>query len=98
MTLNTYEIVCLLQPNLTEELNINLVQTYKSLIKQNGGKEIYIQHRGRRHLSYNIDKHYDGIYIQVNFAGTEKLLQILRKSIKFDHNIIRSFFKRISDK
>lgn len=98
MRLNTYEMVYILQPNLTEELNINIIQKYKNLISWNGGKKIHIQHRGRRHLSYNINKHYDGTYIQVNFEGTEKLLQILRKSIKFDSHILRHFFKKNSSK
>nr|YP_009296083.1 ribosomal protein S6 [Schizymenia dubyi]AOM65018.1 ribosomal protein S6 [Schizymenia dubyi] len=89
MTLNNYETIYVLKPDLTENINLNLVNEYKSLIKKQGGQNIIIQHRGRRHLSYNIIHYYDGIYVQVNYEGNGKLIQSLEKAMKFDDRVIR---------
>nr|YP_009295575.1 ribosomal protein S6 [Mastocarpus papillatus]AOL58059.1 ribosomal protein S6 [Mastocarpus papillatus] len=89
MTLNDYETIYILKPDVTENINLNLVNTYKKLIKNNGGQNIFVQHRGRRHLSYNITHYYDGIYVQMNYAGNGQLIKVLEKSMRFNENIIR---------
>ena len=86
---NHYETVYILKPDITEDKNLNLVNTYKALVKNLGGQNIYIQHRGRRHLSYNIDHYYDGIYVQMNYTGNGLLVNNLEKSMKLNSNIIR---------
>ena len=89
MLLNTYETVYILKPDVTEDSNLSLVQQYKTLIKKHGGKDVFIQHRGRRHLSYNISHYYDGIYVQMNFEGNGYLVNMLERSMKVNDKIIR---------
>nr|YP_010952315.1 ribosomal protein S6 [Gloiopeltis furcata]WMP13984.1 ribosomal protein S6 [Gloiopeltis furcata] len=87
--LNNYETIYILKPDVTENMNLALVNEYKSLIKKQGGQDIFIQHRGRRHLSYNITHYYDGIYVQMNYEGNGKLVDRLEKSMKFSDKVIR---------
>ena len=89
MQLNHYEIIYILKPDITENHNLDLVSKHQELIKTNGGKNILIQHRGRRHLSYNIMNYYDGIYVQMNYDGNGKLVNIVEKSLRFNDNVIR---------
>lgn len=89
MILNSYETIYILKPDVTEDKNLALVNEYKSLIKANGGQNVFVQHRGRRHLSYNITHYYDGIYVQVNYEGNGLLVQILERSMRFNDSIIR---------
>nr|YP_010903975.1 ribosomal protein S6 [Caulacanthus ustulatus]WCH57226.1 ribosomal protein S6 [Caulacanthus ustulatus] len=89
MKLNTYETIYILKPDINEENNLNLVNEYKNQIMSCGGKNIFIQHRGRRHLSYNINNYYDGIYIQMNYEGSSKIIQKLEKSMRLDINVMR---------
>ena len=89
MKLNHYETIYILKPDISENHNLDLVNKHRELIKANGGKNIYIQHRGRRHLSYNIMNYYDGIYVQMNYDGNGKIVNILEKSMRFNENIIR---------
>lgn len=88
-TLNNYETIYILKPDVTEDNNLTLVNEYKSLISGKGGQNIFVQHRGRRHLSYNITHYYDGIYVQMNYEGNGNLVKLLEKSMKFNNNIIR---------
>lgn len=87
--LNNYETIYILKPDVSEDKNLSLVNQYKRLIKKNGGQNIFIQHRGRRHLSYNINHYYDGIYVQMNYEGNGHLIKILDKFMRFDNSIIR---------
>ena len=89
MTLNSYETVYILKSDINEDENLSLVNHYKLLVKENGGKNIFIQHRGRRNLRYNINNYYDGIYVQMNYEGNGKLVQIIEKSMKLNDSIIR---------
>ena len=89
MFLNNYEIIYVLKPNITEEVNLAIAHEYKSIIKKNGGNNIFVQHRGRRHLSYNIANHYDAIYVQMSFEGNGKIVSLLEKAMKFNEDIIR---------
>lgn len=89
MTLNSYELVYILKPDITEAANLNLVNYYRSFIKKNGGKNLSIQHRGRRHLSYSISNYYDGIYVQLNYDGNGYLVELLEKSMRLNDNVLR---------
>lgn len=87
--LNNYETIYILRPDITEDKNLNLVNTYKAIINNLGGQNILIQHRGRRHLSYNISQYYDGIYVQMNYQGNGQLVDHLERSLSLNNNIIR---------
>nr|YP_009257438.1 ribosomal protein S6 [Coeloseira compressa]ANH09521.1 ribosomal protein S6 [Coeloseira compressa] len=87
--LNSYETIYILTPDVNEETNIKTVNEYKSLIKQYGGQNIFIQHKGKRHLNFSINKNYDGLYVQINYEGNGIIVKTLEKAMKFDENIIR---------
>ena len=89
MYLNSYETIYVLKPDVTDSLNFSLVNYYKSLLKEKGAKNIVVQHRGRRHLSYNILHYYDGIYVQMNYQANGQLIKFLEKSMRLNDNIIR---------
>jgi len=89
MFLNSYETIYILKPDVTEDNNLSLVNYYKSFIKEQGGQNIVVQHRGRRHLSYDINNYYDGIYIQINYQANGRLVKKLEKSMRFNNIILR---------
>lgn len=89
MILNNYETIYILKPDMNEENNIGLVNEYKSLIRSYGGKNIFVQHKGRRHLSFSINNHYDGIYVQINYEGNGQIVKLLEKAMRFNDQIIR---------
>lgn len=89
MILNSYETIYVLKPEADEEINLVTVNKCKILIKSKGGENICVQHKGRRHLSFDIDNNYDGIYVQMNYEGNGIIVQALDRLMKFDENIIR---------
>lgn len=89
MTLTSYEMFYILKPDVTEAVNLNLVNYYRAIIEEKGGLNIMVQHRGRRHLSYNISHYYDGIYVQLNYDGNGALVKIIEKHMRFNENVLR---------
>nr|YP_063538.1 ribosomal protein S6 [Gracilaria tenuistipitata var. liui]Q6B922.1 RecName: Full=Small ribosomal subunit protein bS6c; AltName: Full=30S ribosomal protein S6, chloroplastic [Gracilaria tenuistipitata var. liui]AAT79613.1 30S ribosomal protein S6 [Gracilaria tenuistipitata var. liui] len=89
MNLNKYETIYILQPNITESENLILINEYKALIKKYGGNNIVVQHKGRRHLNYNIKSYYDGIYVQINYTASSNLVRILEKAMRLSQHVIR---------
>nr|YP_009019546.1 30S ribosomal protein S6 [Gracilaria salicornia]AHH24514.1 30S ribosomal protein S6 [Gracilaria salicornia]UAD87510.1 ribosomal protein S6 [Gracilaria salicornia] len=89
MHFNNYETIYILKPSITEAENLSSVNQYKSLIKKHGGQNILIQHKGRRHLNYNIQSYYDGIYVQINYTASSNFVKILEKTMRLSGNIIR---------
>ncbi len=82
-------MVYVLKPDVTEAVNLNLVNQYSAFIRKHGGQRVSVQHRGRRHLSYNILHYYDGIYVQVNYDGNGHLVKLLEKSMRLNDGILR---------
>jgi len=95
--LKSYETVYILKPDVTESLNLSIVNYYKSVLKEKGASHIIVQHRGRRHLSYNIKQYYDGIYVQMNYKANGNLVSFLEKSMRFNDNVIRYLTTKSSD-
>ena len=89
MTLTAYELIYILKPDVSEETNLSLVYSFRNLIREKGGRNVFIQHRGRRHLSYNIKHYYDGIYVQVNYQGNGVLVNLLEKQMRLNDNVLR---------
>nr|YP_010196673.1 ribosomal protein S6 [Gracilaria cliftonii]UAD84477.1 ribosomal protein S6 [Gracilaria cliftonii] len=89
MNFNNYETIYILKPDITEAENLTLINQYKSLIKKHGGHNILVQHKGRRHLNYNIQSYYDGMYVQINYTASSNLVKILEKAMHLSQFIIR---------
>ena len=89
MILNNYETIYILKPQTNEETNIKLVNQCKNIIQSYGGKNIFVQHKSRRHLSFNIKKNYDGIYIQINYEGNGNIVKAIEKAMRLNDDIIR---------
>lgn len=85
----TYETMYILRPDLSEEMVDTAVSKYQDLVKEGGGEIVETQHRGKRRLSYLIDKHRDGIYIQMNYTAPGSVIATLERSMRLSEEVIR---------
>lgn len=84
-----YEIMYILRPDLSDEQAEESIQRYRGIIETNGATEIEIQQRGKRRLAYQIGKHRDGIYVQVNFTGSGKEIAPMERAMRLSEDVIR---------
>ena len=84
-----YETMYILRPDLGDEQVEQAVTKYENLIREQGADNIQIQNRGKRRLAYEINRHRDGIYIQMNYTGPGKVIAPLERSMRLSEEVIR---------
>ncbi|MDY6936660.1 MAG: 30S ribosomal protein S6 [Cyanobacteriota bacterium] len=84
-----YETMYILRPDIGEERTEQSIDKYRTLLQDLGVEKVEIQHRGKRRLAYEIDKHRDGIYIQMNYSGPGSCIATMERSMKMSEEVIR---------
>ncbi|MFN8771277.1 MAG: 30S ribosomal protein S6 [Neisseriaceae bacterium] len=84
-----YEIVFLVHPDQSEQVG-QMVDRYKKLISDHGGKIHRLEDCGRKHLAYSIDKINKAHYVLMNIECDNKLLDELNHAFKFNDAVLRS--------
>ena len=84
-----YETMYILRPDLGEEQVEQAINKYQSLLQEQGGQKIEIQHRGKRRLAYEINKQRDGIYVQMNYQGPGSVIAPLERAMRLSEEVIR---------
>lgn len=93
----SYETMYILRPDLGEELADQLITKYQTILKDNGATSVETQHRGKRRLAYEIQRHKEGIYIQMNYDAEYAAVAAMEKDMRFSEDVIRFLTMRQED-
>ena len=85
----SYEMMYILRPDLTEEQVEQETNRYRELLNEYNVEDLQIQNLGRRRLAYEIGKHQDGIYVQMNYTGNGKQVAPLERAMRLSDEVIR---------
>ena len=84
-----YELMYVLNPNLTEEETAALVEKFKALIESNGTVD-ELQEMGKRKLAYEINYLTEGYYVLVKFTCDPDFPAELDRVLGITDGVIRS--------
>ena len=84
-----YEILLMLDPDLSEERQEEIVVRIRELIEKGDGKWVGHDPWGRRRLAYEIDKKTDGIYHLLQFDAEPETLDELSRILKISDGVMR---------
>ncbi len=84
-----YETMYILRPDLGDEQIVQQIAKYENLIREHGAENIEIQNRGKRRLAYEIKKHRDGVYVQMNYTGAGNAIAIMERGMRLSEEVIR---------
>ena len=84
-----YEIVFLVHPDQSEQV-LNMIDRYKKIINDHGGKIHRLEDWGRRHLAYPIQKLSKAHYVCMNIECGNIVLDELNHAFKFNDAILRN--------
>ncbi len=84
-----YEVVFLVHPDQSEQI-INMVDRYKSIIAEHGGKIHRLEDGGRRQLAYPIQKLTKAHFILMNIEANSTVLEALNHAFKFNDAVLRN--------
>jgi small subunit ribosomal protein S6 len=87
--MRAYETMYILRPDIGEEMTEQIINKYQGILKDNGVESIDTQHRGKRRLAYEINRHREGVYIQMNYQAEYAAVAAMEKDMRFNDNIIR---------
>jgi small subunit ribosomal protein S6 len=84
-----YETMYILRPDLGEEAVDAAIGRYQSILKDQGADILETQHRGKRRLAYEIDRHREGIYIQMNYTGPGAAVAPMERAMRLSEEVLR---------
>ena len=88
-TTEKYEVLYVLNPNLTEEETQGVVEKFKTLIEQNGTID-EMDEWGKRKLAYEINYLTEGYYVLVKFTSGPEFPAELDRVLGITDGVIRS--------
>jgi small subunit ribosomal protein S6 len=83
-----YEIVLLIHPDQSEQVPA-MLERYKALITNGGGKVHRVEDWGRRQLAYLIQKLAKAHYLCLNIECTSEVLAELETGFRFNDAVLR---------
>ena len=92
--LEYYEAIYLISPNLTEQEVSTKMEFYQNFL-QNKGRQVTVQNRGKRSLSYPIKGFETANFIQMLYVGNGNLLKVLTKEILRDTRVLRHLITKM---
>ena len=88
-TAEKYEVLYVLNPNLSEEETQAVVEKFKTLIEQNGTID-EMEEWGKRKLAYEINYLTEGYYVLVKFTSGPEFPAELDRILGITDGVIRS--------
>jgi small subunit ribosomal protein S6 len=79
----------ILRPDLGEEQVDQAIAKYENILREQGAESIEIQHRGRRRLAYEIQRHREGIYVQMNYKAPGTHVAVIERAMRLSEEVIR---------
>lgn len=92
-TTEKYELMYIINPNLSEEETAAVVEKFKALVEQNGTLE-EVEEMGKRKLAYEINYISEGYYVLVKFTSGPDFPAELDRVLGITDGILRSLITR----
>lgn len=84
-----YEITLIVHPDQSKDVNA-MMDKYKEMVKDGGGKVHRFEDWGRKHLAYPVSKIYKAHYLCFNIECDQKILDDLNYNFRFNDAILRN--------
>ena len=91
-----YEVVFLVHPDQSEQVPA-MIERYKALVENGGGKIHRLEDWGRRQLAYPIQKVHKAHYVLLNIEVEQAVLAELTESFRFNDAVLRHLIMKRDD-
>jgi small subunit ribosomal protein S6 len=85
-----YEMMVILDPQLDERTVAPSLDQYLSVVKTQGGRIEKVDVWGKRRLSYEINKHTEGIYAVLDLSCTPAAVAELDRQLSLSESVLRT--------
>ena len=84
-----YETFIIIDPDLSEEQRLPVLERVKEVMAQLNGFLIRVDDWGSRKLSYAIKKKERGYYVRFDFCGTGQLVNEMERFFRIDERVLK---------
>ena len=84
-----YEIVFMVHPDQSDQVQA-MIDRYRTLIEEEGGKIHRLEDWGRRQLAYPINKVHKAHYVLMNVECSQPVLEEMQSAFRFNDAVIRN--------
>jgi small subunit ribosomal protein S6 len=88
--LRHYEVMVILDPNLEERTIAPSLDTFLSVVKNDGGTVEKVDIWGKRRMAYEIDKHAEGIYAVIDLQAQPAAVRELDRQLNLNESVLRT--------
>ena len=92
-TSEKYEVMYIINPNLSEEETAAVVEKFKALVEENGTLD-EMEEMGKRKLAYEINYLSEGYYVLIKFTSGPEFPAELDRILGITDGVIRSLITR----
>ena len=85
-----YEVMVILDPTLEERTIAPSLDAFLSVVKNDGGSVEKVDVWGRRRMSYEINKHAEGIYAVVDLQANPAAVVELDRQLNLNESVLRT--------
>jgi small subunit ribosomal protein S6 len=85
-----YEMMVILDPQLDERTVAPSLEQFLSVVKTQGGRIDKVDIWGKRRLSYEINKHTEGIYAVLDMSCTPAAVAELDRQLSLSESVLRT--------
>ena len=88
-----YEVVFMVHPDQSDQVP-SMIERYRAIVENDGGKVHRLEDWGRRQLAYPIQKLHKAHYILLNVECSEKEISELEIAFRFNDAVLRNLIIR----
>lgn len=96
--MNNYETVCIVKPDVGDDVIKGIIQKASSAIESGGGKLNRLDEWGRRRLAYPIQKKNDGYYFVMDYGCPPAASKEVERLLKLNEDVLRYQTIRLDEK
>ena len=85
-----YEVMVILDPTLEERTIAPSLDAFLTVVTKDGGTVDKVDVWGRRRMSYEINKHAEGIYAIVDLKANPAAVQELDRQLNLNESVLRT--------
>ena len=89
MNTNRYETVCIVKPDVGDEVVKGVIQKVSSAVEADNGKVLKLDEWGRKRLAYPIQKKNEGYYFVIEFECSAETSREIGRILKLNEDVLR---------
>jgi len=93
--MRSYELICIVQPDLDETAFNGVIDRVKGWISESGGSVDKVDVWGRRRMAYHIRKQREGQYVLLNVTMNPAAISSLERNIRFQESVPRHMLSAV---